>query len=420
MTLLRFSLFAVLISLIAVPGIAFVSGYVPSSPMLADSNSLRVSLLPKEEVYSATRLDQAAPSLIVSDQFVINGTAGVNLCDRINFAQVDADKSAINAGLIHVSFSANQSVNFWILNQTQYFTWSNAASCSSRLGSPSILTLASRLDYDNSTVRIPRTDDYYFAFDNLNPGPVSVLFVGDYPASASTTTATSNSILNAQFLLDGTKGTKFGCIYTAKYQASLNPGEVSVSYISTSLVDFWVLNQTQYTAWLGAMSISCKGGQTSPSVNKQINSNSYSGVAEIPSRGTFYFIFSNPSQNPVFIRLLVGYATPTTSTSSAANILQQLPMGSQLQQVLGAAGTGGSLILGWLFKTRKRRFLSNYLSKIDSTFNAYATNRAECRIQLERMKDEVTRMLKSGKLDEAHFTILDGKITQYLTELRQN
>src|SRR5208283_4921073 len=41
---------------------------------------------------------------------------------------------------------------------------------------------------------------------------------------------------------------------------------------------------------------------------------------------------------------------------------------------LGAVATAVSVILGWFFTTRKRRFLSGYLTKIDSTYNNYAVN----------------------------------------------
>ena len=55
--------------------------------------------------------------------------------------------------------------------------------------------------------------------------------------------------------------------------------------------------------------------------------------------------------------------------------------------------------------------------KIDSTYNRYAVNHEECKIQLTHMKDDVLQMLKKGKIDETPFAILDGKITQYLKDL---
>ncbi len=72
-----------------------------------------------------------------------------------------------------------------------------------------------------------------------------------------------------------------------------------------------------------------------------------------------------------------------------------------------------------MFKNRKRGALSSYLTKIDSTYNQYAVDRIECRTQLERLKSDAIEMLKTGKIDEGHFLMLDEKITQYLKDLTQ-
>ena len=72
-----------------------------------------------------------------------------------------------------------------------------------------------------------------------------------------------------------------------------------------------------------------------------------------------------------------------------------------------------------MFKNRKRSALSSYLTKIDSTYNRYAVDRIECRNQLERLKSDAIEMLKSGKIDEGHFLMLDEKISQYLKDLKE-
>ena len=110
-------------------------------------------------------------------------------------------------------------------------------------------------------------------------------------------------------------------------------------------------------------------------------------------------------------------AKQEASTGTQGTLLGGLIPMSTLQQILGAAGTGASVVLGWLIKTRKRRFLSGYLARIDSTYNQYAVNKEECKSRLVKMKDEVLQLLKKGKLDEAHYTILNDKITQYLQTL---
>jgi len=77
-------------------------------------------------------------------------------------------------------------------------------------------------------------------------------------------------------------------------------------------------------------------------------------------------------------------------------------------------------LVGWtLFKNRKRRTLSNYLERIDSTYNEFAVDREECRTRLERLKSDVIDMLNKGKIDEGHFLMLDEKISEYLKDLIQ-
>lgn len=72
-----------------------------------------------------------------------------------------------------------------------------------------------------------------------------------------------------------------------------------------------------------------------------------------------------------------------------------------------------------MFRNSKRRTLSNYLARIDSTYNEFAVDREECRTRLEELKSDVIGMLNKGKIDEGHFLMLDEKITEYLKDLIQ-
>ena len=90
-------------------------------------------------------------------------------------------------------------------------------------------------------------------------------------------------------------------------------------------------------------------------------------------------------------------------------------------QLLQVAGGGVAAVavpaLGWLFKTRKRRFVSGYLTRVDSVYNEYFMNREECRKRLVQMKDEIVQLLKKGRIDEPHFTIIDSKLERYMKDL---
>jgi hypothetical protein len=395
-----------MIALIAVgTGLVSTSDYVQASQQLGSTSS-----------------PYATGSPIIRDQYTINGTMGTNLCDRINQGRISADQRGVNAGQIHVSFSANVSVNFWILSQSQYNTWLyNGTTCSSRLETPSILTVASRSNYDNSTIQIPTTDIYYFVFDNSNPGPVLVKFEVDYIAT-TTSTPTSDVILNTRFNLNGIGGGNFRCIYNDYYHAMISAGQLSVSYSSTGgVVDFWILNSRQHSEWVSGAN--CLGFEKAPSLYTAIAAYGYNGEVQINSTDTYYFAFANFNQGNVSITLSVSYSNQKTEKVATSPDIRSLlsnpaQIGNYWQQLLGGAATGVSVVLGWLFKTRKRRFLTSYMAKIDSTYNEYAVNRDECQARLEKMSTDIVTMLKTGKIDESHFTILEDKITHYQKELK--
>jgi len=90
---------------------------------------------------------------------------------------------------------------------------------------------------------------------------------------------------------------------------------------------------------------------------------------------------------------------------------------SRLFQVLGAVGTGGSVVLGWLFTTRKRRLVSSYLTKIDSVYNEFFMNKEACKTHLTMLRDEITLRFRKGKIDASQFGLLDRKLERYLRDI---
>jgi uncharacterized protein YxjI len=102
---------------------------------------------------------------------------------------------------------------------------------------------------------------------------------------------------------------------------------------------------------------------------------------------------------------------------------------------MGAVATGGSIAVGWLFKTRKRRFVSAYLRKIDAAYDSYSAqavslvegsrlsslarleSKEKFKKQLAEMKEEILHMLEKGKIDEPQFSVIDTKLAQHLRDL---
>jgi len=150
-------------------------------------------------------------------------------------------------------------------------------------------------------------------------------------------------------------------------------------------------------------------------------------------------IFSNDMKNkrsytaPVRLSLLSTSLTITKITSveqpltiTMTTLIERTPVTtgttfgfldlSTLQQVGGVAATGAG-IAGYHFKTRKRRFVTNYLKKIESTSENESLGSEERKVQLNKMRDEIVRLLEDGKIDESHFTALDGRLTERLRNL---
>ncbi len=95
-----------------------------------------------------------------------------------------------------------------------------------------------------------------------------------------------------------------------------------------------------------------------------------------------------------------------------------LAMPGSLQVIGGVAGATVGGAVGWLFKTRKRRFVSNYLARMSSTYDEFYDNKEECRKRLTQMKKESLQLFKEGKIDENHLTMMDAKLEEYLKGLR--
>jgi hypothetical protein len=114
----------------------------------------------------------------------------------------------------------------------------------------------------------------------------------------------------------------------------------------------------------------------------------------------------------------VAEATTTTTTASQSSIpfLGSFDM-SRLQQIGGVAATGGGAFLGWFFKTRKRRLISGYLNKIESTVKDQSTSPEERKKRLGKIREEVLDLLKKGKIEEGQYSMLDTKLKDHIKEL---
>ena len=166
-------------------------------------------------------------------------------------------------------------------------------------------------------------------------------------------------------------------------------------------------------------------GNMSNSMTSTIISLTTSSVASLSSTSIAVLSVTSTSSS-------YSVATPTSnvqsSTVSAVTSFSapsflvfgsEMPLSSLMLTIAGAAVAVAGLVGVALFRNKKRRTLSNYLAKIDSTYNEFAVDREECRTRLERLKSDVIEMLNKGKIDEGHFLMLDEKIGEYMKDLIQ-
>jgi hypothetical protein len=233
---------------------------------------------------------------------------------------------------------------------------------------------------------------------------------------------TGGVILSDQFSLAGKGG--HGCLVETGYpHTEIEKGKtIQVVFSANATSNFWMLTQSQYHIWNDTIygiygNNGCEAVISVPAVLSSVSTNDYGASVRVNSTDTYYFVFDNPNQGA-----LSGTITVTDLSTTAAGTSQsglniggyQIPTNVLTGIISLLSGSG---VVGWVFSTRKRRYVTAYLSRIDTTYNEFAVDREECKSRLKQMQADIIQQLKKGKIDETHFSILDGKITGYLNEL---
>ena len=121
---------------------------------------------------------------------------------------------------------------------------------------------------------------------------------------------------------------------------------------------------------------------------------------------------TNSLSNPLSIRI------SQFGTTLSANFEPTLPPETYL--LIGLAIVGSiPVFIGWYNKDRQKRFLNIYLNKIESIYDTFfqdkSYNKEEYVMRLERIRKEILRLFRNGKISDAHYTILDKKTTDYIS-----
>lgn len=88
---------------------------------------------------------------------------------------------------------------------------------------------------------------------------------------------------------------------------------------------------------------------------------------------------------------------------------------------IGGATVG---VVGWMFRTRSERrrrviLYRELIQGVDSIYTRYKMNARQCEAELYRFKEQVMSEFKLGMVTEENYNILDGRIEEYLAEIRE-
>lgn len=68
---------------------------------------------------------------------------------------------------------------------------------------------------------------------------------------------------------------------------------------------------------------------------------------------------------------------------------------------------------------KKKKSLSHLMNEIDETFDSFKSKSKRCEAELYRLQDVIEDKLKSGKIDESTFQLLEGRIHKYMKEVQE-
>jgi hypothetical protein len=137
--------------------------------------------------------------------------------------------------------------------------------------------------------------------------------------------------------------------------------------------------------------------------------------AAIPERGyilgSWSGLANDLSSNPLTLEVSE-FGTLT------ANFKPALSPEAYVFMIGGIAGAS-SIFLGWYYKFGQRRYISRYMTRIETTYDTlHEIDREQCIMQLRSIRKELLYLFKKGSLSDSHYNILDKKASDYIEDIR--
>jgi YVTN family beta-propeller protein len=103
-----------------------------------------------------------------------------------------------------------------------------------------------------------------------------------------------------------------------------------------------------------------------------------------------------------------------------ANFSQTLSVEQYLAIIIGPLSII-SIIVGWFFRNRQRRYLNKYMTLIDVAQETLNTNNnsKEFSLRLQLFRMEITYLFKKGKINDSYYNILQNKISEHMLKVNR-
>ncbi|MGE5661073.1 MAG: InlB B-repeat-containing protein [Ignavibacteriales bacterium] len=87
--------------------------------------------------------------------------------------------------------------------------------------------------------------------------------------------------------------------------------------------------------------------------------------------------------------------------------------------MIGGIVGASSVFLGWYYKYGQRRYISRYMTRIETTYDTlHETEEEQCIRQLRSIRKELLYLFKKGSLSDSHYNILDKKASDYIESIK--
>ncbi len=119
-------------------------------------------------------------------------------------------------------------------------------------------------------------------------------------------------------------------------------------------------------------------------------------------------------------------ASATYTTSCTVSEPEATGTAWSIERIATLITIGGATVgvVGWMLRTRSERrrraiLYKELLQGVDGIYTRYKMNARQCEAELYRFKEQMISEFKQGMITEENYNVLDGRIEEYLAEIRE-